>query len=231
MKLIKGTHGKLKQIFFFTVIVCCLALFLFITHLWGYIQLTRNLAEANRELAHFQGVVAAQDKVQGKLPEINSKISELEKLFQIEMRDGAPLVLLGQLSKAMGVEVTELIPEKIKKNSWTIEVPLVLGVKGDYLDVLALCQELEDNALHNLTMIRYIKITTGGKSLEKGHTFESIAPATAPNMVTAELGLSIYTSKNPQDKYSFDWKRSAQPSIFHHPEASSKLLTDQGLHP
>lgn len=234
MRLIMVTHGKLKQFFFFTVIFCCLAFLLFVIHLWGYMQLTRNLAEADRELAHLQGVIAAQEKVQGELIEINSKISNLDKLFQIEMGEGALLILLSKLSKAMGVEVTELTTEKIKNNSWTTEVPLVLTVEGDYLDVLAFCQELEDNALHNLTLIRYIKITAGGKSLDNRPVSQSTAPASAPNRVTAQLGLSIYTSKSPQDKFSFDWERSNNPSIFYRPERDLSELPSwpaEGLQP
>ncbi|HHV35225.1 MAG TPA: hypothetical protein GXX59_06555 [Syntrophomonadaceae bacterium] len=94
----------------------------------------------------------------------------------------------------------------------------MLSVKGDYLDILAFCQELDDNALQNLTVVRHIKITAGRKSSKQEHAFDVTAPADAPHMVNAELELSIYTSKNPQ-KYSFDWERGNHPSIFHRPAA------------
>lgn len=213
-----GAHGKLKLLFLLTAAVCCLLFMCLIAQLWGYNRLTRELTAARGELAHVEGGIAAQENEQEKLLEINSKIADLEKLFEIEIRDGAPLILLGELSKAVGVEVTGLTPEEVKENSSIIEVPLLLSVKGDYLDILAFCQELDDNALQNLTVVRHIKITAGRKSSKQEHAFDVTAPADAPHMVNAELELSIYTSKNPQ-KYSFDWERGNHPSIFHRPAA------------
>ncbi|HHV35412.1 MAG TPA: hypothetical protein GXX59_07520, partial [Syntrophomonadaceae bacterium] len=137
-----GAYGKLKLLFQLTAAVCCLLFMCLIAQLWGYNRLTRELAAARGELAHVEGGIAAQENEQEKLLEINSKIADLEKLFEIEIRDGAPLILLGELSKAVGVEVTGLTPEEVKENSSIIEVPLLLSVKGDYLDILAFCQEL-----------------------------------------------------------------------------------------
>jgi Tfp pilus assembly protein PilO len=229
MRPVTKIHSKLRPVFLFTAVICCLALLLLIVQSWGYIQLTKELVTARQKLAHTDGVINAIENRQGKLLELHSKIADLEKLFQVEMRDGAHLFLLGQLSKAMGVEITGVEPEKIKEHPQIIEIPLVLSVKGNYLDILALCQELEDNSLQNFTVIRHIKVAKGN-SPAKGRSFESIDPA--PEMVNAELGISIYTAKNPQNKYSFDWEKGSQPSIFHHQAALPELIQpEEGSQP
>jgi Tfp pilus assembly protein PilO len=232
MRPVTQIHGKLRLVFLFTAVICCLALLLLIVQSWGYIQLTKELVTARQKLAHTDGVINAIENRQGKLLELHSKIADLEKLFQVEMRDGAHLFLLGQLSKAMGVEINGVEPEKIKEHPQIIEIPLVLSVKGNYLDILAFCQELEDNSLQNLTVIRHIKVTAGRKSPEKGRAFEVIDPADASELVNTELGISIYTAKNPQNKYSFDWEKGSQPSIFHHQPALPEFLqTEEGSQP
>jgi hypothetical protein len=121
MRPVTQIHGKLRLVFLFTAVICCLALLLLIVQSWGYIQLTKELVTARQKLAHTDGVINAIENRQGKLLELHSKIADLEKLFQVEMRDGAHLFLLGQLSKAMGVEINGVEPEKIKEHPQIID--------------------------------------------------------------------------------------------------------------
>lgn len=224
MRLPTGTYSNIKPFFLFTSVVCGLALLFFIAQLWVYIQKTEELATARGELALAESVITDLENEQGKLLEINSTIAEIEKLFQMEIRDGAHLVLLGQLSKAMGVEITGVTADKTQKNSLQenapiVEIPLVLSVKGDYLDLLAFCQELEYNALQNFTVIRRIKIASGVKTTDKRPVFASLEHATSSETVIAEVGISIFTTQNPRNTYRFDWKRGSNPSIFYRPAA------------
>lgn len=220
MRLIMETNIKLKVVILLIIFVCCFLFFLLLTQLWGYLLLTRDLEASWAELAHVKSVVAADEKEQEKLLETNKKISELEGFFHLEMRDGTPLVLLGQLSDAMGVEIIGLTPKQMREHSQIIEIPLILVARGDYLDLLALCQELEDNALQNFTSIRYIKIvaySNPGTSKREQTIQFSVNTAEASNMVEAELGISIFTSPTPENKSYFDWEKGSQPSIFHNP--------------
>jgi hypothetical protein len=232
MRLIMETNIKLKVVILLIIFVCCFLFFLLLTQLWGYLLLTRDLEASWAELAHVKSVVAAEGKEQEKLLEANKNLSELENYFQLEMRDGTPLVLLGQLSGAIGVEVISLTPAETIEHSQVIEIPLVLVARGDYLDILSLCQEMEDNALHNFTLIRYVKVTAysnpGIAARERNAGFPANARAfQASNMVEAELGISIFTSATPENKSHFDWEKGSQPSIFYNP--APELSTKPGF--
>jgi hypothetical protein len=245
IRLLTGIDVKLKVVFILIVFVCCLLFFLLVTQLRGYLLLTKDLEASRIELAHVKSVVAAQEKEQKKLLEANKKVSELENFFHLEMREGTPLVLLGQLSDAMGVQVIGLTPEEMREHSQVIEIPLVLVVRGDYLDILALCQELEDDALYNFTLIRYIKITaysnlgisTRKQTIELSKNTAEVSKknteqaSQASNMVDAELGISIFTSATPQDRFYFEWEKGSQPSIFYQPVSETSTTPELPITP
>jgi hypothetical protein len=231
IRLLTGTDLKLKVVSLLIAFVCCLLFLILLIQLREFLLLTKDLEASRTELAHVKSVVAAQTKEQEKLLEANKNLSELESFFHLEMREGTPLVLLGQLSEAMGVQVIGLTPEEMREHSRIIEIPLVLVVRGDYLDILALCQELEDDALYNFTLIRYIKITaysnpgisTRKRTIELSKNTAEVSKknteqaSQASHMVDAELEISIFTSATPQGRSCFEWDKGSQPSIFYQP--------------
>lgn len=241
IRQLMGTDLKSKVVLLLIAFVCCLLLLLLLIQLREYLLLSEDLETSRLDLAHVERVVAAQEKEQKKLLEANKNRSELESFFHLEMRQGTPLVLLGQLSAAQGVQVIGLTPDERKEHSQLIEIPLVLVVRGDYLDLLALCQELENDALEDFTLIRYIKITayrdqvavtkkqTIGFSQNTTEAAEKGTEQASPgsNMVDAELGISIFTAMTPQDSADFEWKKGSQPSIFYQPALEPPTTPEQ----
>ena len=119
-------------------------------------------------------------------------------MFATEMRDGSDIILLGLKSLSDKVVIIEIVPAAVKENAYSLELPLNLVAEGDYLNILAFCNELE-KILKGISDLNLAEI--------RSMRIEKINPenqAVASGMVKASVEFVIYSSKEPQARLQLD---------------------------
>ncbi len=214
MKLKAGVHRKTRCFFLVTASICFVVLLFCSVQFRGYLELSKDL-EANRgELNRMEKMIINTDSEQKSLDELDSELGELRESLQVDLREGAYLIPLGHLMAAMGLEVIELLPEKSQEGPEISEIPLSITIRGEYPDLLHFFQEIEANSLPNATLIRHFRIFQGDGGGEQGRALVVSNSIQDSDLVIAELGLTIYTAKDSQNRHSLPGEQNGRTNIF-----------------
>lgn len=172
----------------------------------AYTQIKSELEAEKAKLATAKATAAALRAEIARYRAAQQEVARIGELFETEMRDGAAVLLLGLRSAARDVDVTGIEPGDIVTNKHSLEIPLKVTVRGNYLDLLAFIDSLENQALGNLAEVRSLKIVAMGPAPTPGGTQQPSSEAgyAASGGVKAEIGLVIYSAKNPKSKLQLE---------------------------
>lgn len=171
----------------------------------AFARIKGELETEKAKLATAKATAAALSEEKARYKAVQQDVARVGEPFETEMRDGAAVLLLGLRSAAGNVDVTGIEPGDIVTNRHSLEIPLKVTVQGNYIDLLAFIDSLEDQALRNLAEIRSLKIVAlGPASTPGGAPLSSEAGYATAGGVKAEIGLVIYSAKNPRSKLQLE---------------------------
>ncbi|MGB9792979.1 MAG: type 4a pilus biogenesis protein PilO, partial [Thermacetogeniaceae bacterium] len=172
----------------------------------AYAQIKSELETEKGKLETAKAMAAALSEEKARYRAAQQEVAKIEGSFETEMRDGAAVILLGLRSVARNVDVTGIEPSDIVTNKYSLEIPLKVTVQGDYLDLLAFIDSLENQALRNLAEVRSLKIVAMGSASTPGGTSQLSSEACYADAggVKAEIGMVIYSAKNPRSKLQLE---------------------------
>lgn len=172
----------------------------------AYAQIKSELVTEKAKLARAKATAAALRAEKARYRAAQQEVARVGEPFATEMRDGAAVLLLGLRSAAGNVDVTDIEPGDIVTNKHSLEIPLKVMVQGNYLDLLAFIDGLENQALRNLSEVRSLKIVALGPASTLAGTSQlsSEAGYATAGGVKAEIGLVIYSAKNPTSKLQLE---------------------------
>jgi Tfp pilus assembly protein PilO len=181
-----------------TAVFFCFYYYIFNPQLKAYNQVKTELDEQRTKLFRAQNTAASLTTETAQLEKVKAEYAEKGKLFATEMRDGSDIILLGLKSLSDKVVIIEIVPAAVKENAYSLELPLNLVAEGDYLNILAFCNELE-KILKGISDLNLAEI--------RSMRIEKINPenqAVASGMVKASVEFVIYSSKEPQARLQLD---------------------------
>ena len=191
-----------------TALIFCFYYYIFNPQLKAFEQVKTELTEQRSKLSQAQNTAASLTKETALLEKAKSAYEEKGKLFTTEMRDGSDIILLGLKSASENIQITEVEPAAIKENEYSLELPLKIGVEGDYRNLLAFCNDL-DKLLKgisdlNLAEIRSLKIEQLTAPNQSASQDSFSDQAVASGMVKASVGIIIFSAKDPEGRLQLD---------------------------
>jgi len=142
------------------VVVWIYALYYFILsqQFKAYSRVKNELAAEEAKLSRARSTAAALKTEMTRLQAAQKEMEKVGGPFETEMRDGADIILLGLRSAAGNIDITGVEPGNIITNNHSLEIPLKVIVRGNYLDLLAFINNLENLTLTNLSEVRSLKV-------------------------------------------------------------------------
>ncbi len=172
----------------------------------AYARVKSELAAEKAKLARARSTAAALKTEMTRLRAAQQEKDKTGEPFKTEMRDGADIILLGLRSAAGNIDITGVEPGSIITNRHSLEILLKVMVRGNYLDVLAFINNLENQALKNLTEVRSLKVEAIEAFQSPAASSQSYSAAgdAAGGGVRAEIGLIIYSAKTPEARLQLE---------------------------
>lgn len=188
-------------------IIFCTVYFILTPQFKAYAQVKNELTENRAKLSRAQATAASLKIENDRLIKVKEDYAVKGKPFASRMRDGSDVIFLGLVSASERVDISEIEPGDIIEKTHSLELPLKVGVQGNYLDLLEFCKDIENQMKKstNLAEIRSLKISSsqsGSQSLNqpaasKEPAFNLGAP---PGTVKATIGVVMFSAKDPEGK-------------------------------
>lgn len=191
-----------------------LVLMLFIHYRYSLGPQIQSYRAGKTELQKVRAQAAQVDTIAGSIQvetdaikAVSQRLEKVRTQFTINMRDGSIVFLLGQWAIEDHVNITSYQPGLVDNKGAYLELPLKIGLRGDYRDVLTLVKQVEEKAV--MTEIRYLNIkplkpsTSKDNGAEPGASDQSV-PLQQDGTVMAELNLVMYSDVTPQGQLVLD---------------------------
>ncbi|MEG6615875.1 type 4a pilus biogenesis protein PilO [Peptococcaceae bacterium 1198_IL3148] len=124
---------------------------------------------------------------QNKLFASRYQLQNLQRSFNMELIDGGLYVKLAEGANNHRVTIKEIVAQKVIDCDIYLQLPITIGVSGDFSDILAYIQWLENiNELANFSEITQFTIEPDQNIVESG------------GRVNTRLTLSLYSNVNPE---------------------------------
>lgn len=168
--------------------------FLLRPQLDAYASVTGQLAVKQAELQKAELTLRAKKAETKKAAAVREQLAGYTPLFDTEFRQGSAMVLIGLKAADLQVTLSNLEPAGIVDRESYLVLPVKLGLKGNYTNVLALLNEIEN--LPNLVEIRTMDIQADSA----GNTAGASSPTSGlpvPGNVQCTCELLIYSDPTP----------------------------------
>ncbi|NLI11356.1 type 4a pilus biogenesis protein PilO [Pelotomaculum propionicicum] len=195
-------------------LIFCVVYFVLTPQYKAYAQVKNELMDNRAKLARAQATAASLKSENDRLNKVKEDYAARGKPFTSSMRDGSDVIFLGLISASEKVQITEIEPGEIIEKTHSLELPLKIGVQGNYLSLIEFCKDIDKQVKKstNLAEIRSLNITSGLSSPSskqssgaKTSTTTPAATATvtvaaAPGTVKATIYIVMFSAKNPEGK-------------------------------
>jgi len=181
-----------------SVLLFFLLYFVIYAPLKSYVELRDSIEFASERLNANLSLISKYEQEEKMLGRAQERLALLQALFSTNMQDGRALSLFGLQAKKQNVVLNFFQPLPVENKGNYHQLPLQLGVRGAYSDVVQYLAWVEDvqNPL-NLCEIKELKMEPHlpeGLENEKDKPFE----------VTAKCNLIIYINKTANEELKFD---------------------------
>jgi type IV pilus assembly protein PilO len=189
-------------------IVFCAVYFILVPQFKAYAQVKNELTENRANLSRAQATAASLKTENDRFNKVKEDYAVKGKPFTSSMRDGSDVIFLGLISASERVDITEIEPGDIIEKTHSLELPLKIGVQGNYLGLIEFCKDIDKQMKKstNLAEIRSLNISSGLSSTSQSSNQSTGAKNTAvnvgaaPGTVKATIGIVMFSAKNPEGK-------------------------------
>jgi Tfp pilus assembly protein PilO len=197
--------GKREKILLLTVLM---VLFTFINYRYLLGPQIQSYQAVKSELNRIKALLAQGNTLAGSIKTEDDavaaagrRLAKARELFSVNMQDGSTLFLLGQWAAGDRIAITAYQPGVVTNKGAYLELPLEIGLRGDYRDLLVLVKQIEEMA--DPVEIRYLDIKPykPSSSTDDGAwsgAVEQSVPLRQDGMVTADLNLVMYSDETPR---------------------------------
>lgn len=188
-------------------IIFCTVYFILVPQFKAYAQVENELTENRAKLLMVQATAASLKSENDKLSKLKEDYPVKGKPFISSMRDGSDVIFLGLISASEMVDITEIEPGDIIEKTHSLELPLKIGVQGNYPGLLEFCKDIDKQVKEstNLAEIRSLNISSslaGSQSSNQssGSKNTAVYLGATPGTVKATIGIVMFSAKNPEGK-------------------------------
>ncbi len=191
-------------------IVFCTIYFILVPQFKAYAQVKNELTENRANLSRAQATAASLKTENDRFNKVKEEYAVKGKPFTSSMRDGSDVIFLGLISASERVDITEIEPGDIIEKTHSLELPLKIGVQGNYLGLIEFCKDIDKQMKKstNLAEIRSLNISSGLSSTSQSskqstgakNTAVAVNVGAAPGTVKATIGIVMFSAKNPEGK-------------------------------
>lgn len=188
-------------------IIFCTVYFILVPQFKAYTQVKGELTENRAKLFMAQATAASLKSENDRLIKVKEDYAVKGKPFISSMRDGSDVIFLGLISASERVDITEIEPGDIIEKTHSLELPLKIGVQGNYLVLLEFCKDIDQQMKKstNLAEIRSLNISSSlsGSQTSKqssGSKNTAVNLGATPGTVKATIGIVMFSAKNPVGK-------------------------------
>jgi len=188
-------------------IIFCAVYFVLTPQFKAYAQVKDELTVNRAQLSKAQATAASLKSENDRLIKIKEDYVVRGKPFVSSMRDGSDIIFLGLISASERVDITEIEPGDIIEKTHSLELPLKIGVQGNYLGLIEFCKDIDKQVKEstNLAEIRSLNISSelsGSQSSNQsaGAKNTVVNVGATPGTVKATIGIVMFSAKNPEGK-------------------------------
>lgn len=189
-------------------IVFCTVYFILVPQFKAYALVKNELTENRANLSRAQATAASLKTENDRFIKVKEDYAVKGKPFTSSMRDGSDVIFLGLISASERVDITEIEPGDIIEKTHSLELPLKIGVQGNYLGLIEFCKDIDKQMKKstNLAEIRSLNISSGLSSTSQssqqstGAKNTAVNVGAAPGTVKATIGIVMFSAKNPEGK-------------------------------
>lgn len=173
----------------------------------SYRALKSELGKVRSQAAEMDTMAASIQSESDAVKAAGRRLEKAKARFSVNMQDGCTPFLLGQWAIKDRVIITSYQPGLVFNKEVYLELPLKIGLRGDYLDVLTFVNQVEEMA--NLAEVRYLAIkpykppSSKGAGAQPGASDQSV-PLQQDGTVVAELNLIMYSDVTPEGRLVLD---------------------------
>lgn len=138
------------------VAIACFFVYVLKPQLAGFEDTRRKIQSVDRELAAAGEALAAQAVHREALQKAQAELRHLQGRLSADVTDGAIVIDIGIKAAAAGVDVVHFQPREVIERDHLLELPIELGVRGDFPNVLEYMELLR--SLPNTAQIREFAI-------------------------------------------------------------------------
>lgn len=191
-------------------IIFCAVYFVLIPQFKAYAQVKDELTVNRAQLSKAQATAASLKSENDRLIKIKEDYVVRGKPFVSSMRDGSDVIFLGLISASERVDITEIEPGDIIEKTHSLELPLKIGVQGNYLGLIEFCKDIDKQVKKttNLAEIRSLNISSELSGSQSSNPSNQSAGAkntvvkvgATPGTVKATIGIVMFSAKDPEGK-------------------------------
>lgn len=190
------------------LLILLLVLLIFVNYRYLLGPQIESYRTVKSELNKFRAQAAQKENINDLMQSENDaveaasrRIEKAREKFSVNMQDGSALFLLGQWAVKDNVIITSYQPGLVANKGAHLELPLEIGLRGNYQNILTLVKQVEEMA--NLAEIRFLDI----KSYKPPASKDAGIPAGTPDQslllqqdgtVVADLNLVMYSDITPR---------------------------------
>jgi type IV pilus assembly protein PilO len=163
----------------------------------------RAYTQAKYELACEKDSLSAARAAVASAPEERDRLNNIKEEFAVKtdpyaknIRDGADIIFLGNITAAGNIMAIEIVPGNIIEKPHTLELPVRITLQGDYRSVVDFCKRIDKGSKGCTSEIRSLSIETASPS----KTAKTTDPAANTGAIRAVVGIVMYSVKNPEGK-------------------------------
>lgn len=173
----------------------------------SYQAVKSELNQVRLQAAEVDTVAASLQSESDAVKVARQRLEKAKAQFSMNMQDGCTPFLLGKWAIKDRVIITSYQPGLVANKEVYLELPLKIGLRGDYPDVLTFIKEVEE--MGNLTEIRYLMMkpykppALKDAGAQPGGPDQSL-PLQQDGTVVAEISLIMYSDVTPQGRLVLD---------------------------
>ncbi len=161
---------------------------------------SRQVEEKSKQLKQAESIFSNKDTIYRHWEELNSRLEISEKQFNTDFKSGAALVLLISKAGELGVQITSLEPLGILQHEHFWELPLKIGLQGQFpavISFLAFCENLPNLAEIRRLEIEPVSLRPVKSTFSGPESRDEIKNSYYPQLVNANYTLVIYSVPQP----------------------------------
>lgn len=180
------------------LVVGAFYLFVLQPQLETYAYVSEQIHIKQAQLNKGEEILRSQGAVIERAKQISEQLADFNSLFDTEFRQGSALVLIGLKAEDFHVMINNLEPGGIVDKESYLELPLKLGMKGNYSNIRALLGEIEN--MPNLIEIRSLQISAIKSNVTSELPSIQDIKAINESFVDVKCEILIYSDTVPSGK-------------------------------